>query len=69
MLQALTIIKNLRLNLEEDQYKFIASWYALASFGMGTAVKSLVHYIVYIKTLVAFQNNDYHREFIDDTHN
>jgi acyl-CoA oxidase len=38
-------------------------------FGLGNAVKCLIHYLLYIKTILTFMCNDYHKELLADTTN
>ena len=63
--QAMTIMKTLKINLDQDQYRFVASMYALGFFGISPTIKGLVQYLLYIKTLMVFKNNDYHQECLE----
>lgn len=38
---------------------------ALTSFDAGIMVKSLLHYMLYTKTILSFQSNPKHKEFIE----
>jgi hypothetical protein len=55
-------MKTLKINLQEDQYKFLSANYSLAFFGISQSIKGLVHYLLYIKTILLFKNNEYHEE-------
>jgi hypothetical protein len=62
--QAMTILQKLKINLDKDPYKIISCTYALSFFSIGTAIKCLVHYLLYVKTILTFQSNNYHTKFI-----
>lgn len=55
-------MRGLKINLQEDQYRFLAAMYAVSFFGIGQAIKGLVQYLLYIKTLLVFKTNSYHQE-------
>lgn len=54
---AVTVMRTLKIDLEKDPYKFVAAMFGLAFFGIGPTIKSLVHYLLYIKTLLVFSDN------------
>lgn len=56
------ILTSLNIDLEKDPYRFLASMYALSFFGVGTSIKGLVHYLLYIKTILVLKNNSYHEK-------
>lgn len=54
------IMRTLNINLEEYPERLAGVMYALSFFGMGQIIKGLVQYLLYIKTILVYKNNDYH---------
>lgn len=61
----MVIMKTLKIDLEENQERFVAAMYALGFFGIGQVIKGLVQYLLYIKTLIVLKSNEYHQECLD----
>jgi hypothetical protein len=55
-----------QIDLEKETEKFNALFFCLSFLGGGNTVKGLVQYLLYIKTLVTFQNHPKHKEFITE---
>jgi hypothetical protein len=40
-------------------------FYALCTYDQGITVKALLHYILYMKTIIIFQSNDKHKFYLE----
>ena len=53
-----------QINLEKDPLQVLYAQYAITSFDQGIAVKGLLHYFLYTKTILLYQSNEKHKEFL-----
>lgn len=65
-LQCVDIIKKLKINNKEDEFKVIAGSFALSFFGIGIGLKSMLPYFLYTKTLLTFGTNQYHEDAFNE---
>lgn len=62
-------MKFVNIDLEQDPLKLAYSFYAFAAFDNGLSVKANLHYFLYIKTILLYQNKPVHKEFLEKAKN
>jgi alkylation response protein AidB-like acyl-CoA dehydrogenase len=58
-------MKFLKVNLEKDPLQILFSFYAINTFDQGIVVKALLHYLLYVKTILLYQSNEKHKDFLN----
>ena len=54
--QLFAILKFAKIDLEKDFYGLMAKFYAFAVFSSGIAVKTFLHYTIYIMSILLFSD-------------
>lgn len=60
-----SLMKFLKIDIEKDPLQILFSFCAIASFDQGIVVKALLHYMLYIKTILLYQSNEKHKVFLN----
>jgi hypothetical protein len=57
-------MKFLKIDLEKDPLQLLYSLYAINAFDQGIGIKIFIQYMLYTKTILIYQSNEKHKEFL-----
>lgn len=63
---AIALSKFAKIDLIKEPLKLLYIAWAVLNYDLGLEVKTFLHYFLYTKTLILFQSNPKHQEFIQD---
>lgn len=63
------MLKNLKLNVEKESGRYEGAYIGLCALNLGIGAKTFYQYMLYIRAILIFESNSYHRRLIQRANN